>query len=84
MSSLEEVQKTNRELAQRINDEARNDPHSPYVGKFVGLANGQIVVVADDLPNLYHRLKEIEPDPRRAFWIEASRDPDKIEYIWRC
>jgi hypothetical protein len=84
MSSLEEVQKANRELAQRINDEARSDPHSPYAGKFVGIVNGQVVVVTDDLESLYYRLKEIEPDHRRAFWIEASHDHTKIEYIWRC
>jgi hypothetical protein len=84
MSSLEEVQKANRELAQRINDEARNDPYSPYAGKFVGIVNGQVVVVADDPKSLYHRLAEIEPDHHRAFWVEAGHDPTKIEYIWGC
>jgi len=84
MSTLEEVQRANRTLAQRINDEARNDPHSPYAGKFVGIANGQVVVVTEDLESLYYRLEEIEPDNRRVFWIEASYDPTKIEYIWRC
>src|SRR2546423_143348 len=67
MPSLEEVQKTNRELALSINHEARKDPTSPYAGKYVGIANGQVVVVTDDFQALYHRLKEIEPDHRRAF-----------------
>jgi len=84
MSSLEEVQKANRELAEWINEKARTDSTSPYAGKFVGIANGQVVVVTDDLESLYYRLEEIEPDNRRVFWIEASRDPTKIEYIWRC
>jgi hypothetical protein len=84
MASLEEVQKMNRELAQRINDEARNDPHSPYAGKFVGIANGQVVVVSDDPESLYYRLKELEPDHRRVFWLEASRDPSQVEHIWGC
>jgi hypothetical protein len=84
MLSLEEVQKQNRELAQCINDEARNDPLSPYAGKFVGIANGQVVVVTDDPESLYHRLKEIEPDPRRVFGLDAGHDPAKVEYVWRC
>jgi hypothetical protein len=83
MSSLEEVQKANRELAERINEEARNNPQSPYAGKFVGIANGQVVVVTDDFQTLGHRLDEIEPDHRRVFWIEASRDHTRVEYIWR-
>ncbi len=84
MASLEEMQKVNRELAERINNDALNDPTSPYVGKFVGIVDGQVVVVTDDLESLYYRLQEIEPDHRRVFWIEASRDPAEIVYIWRC
>jgi hypothetical protein len=82
MASVEEVQKLNRELGERIK-EARNDPTSPYAGKFVGIANGQ-VVFTDDPESLYYRLEEIEPDPRRVFGLEASRDYTKVEYIWRC
>jgi hypothetical protein len=84
MSTLEEVQKQNQELAERINEEARNDPNSPYAGKWVGIANGQVVVVTDDPTALYYRLKEIEPDHRRVFGLEASRDYTAVEYIWRC
>ncbi len=84
MSSLEQVQKANRELAQRINDEARNDPHSPYAGKFVGIANGQVVVVTDDPESLHYRLAEIEPDPRRVFGLDAGHDPAQVESIGRC
>ena len=51
----------NSELAARINEEARRDPQSPYVGKFVGIANGQLMVVADDLDTAIRRLRQIEP-----------------------
>ncbi len=84
MSTLEEVQKLNRALAGRINEEARRDSTSPYAGKYVGIVNGQVVVVTDDLEVLDARLKEIEPDPRRAFWVDAGHDPDRIEYVWSC
>jgi len=48
MTPLSIVPNHNQELARRINQEARNDPMSPYAGKFVGIANGQVVVVADN------------------------------------
>src|SRR5262249_18750472 len=68
MPSLEEVERLNRELAEHINHEARSDPSSPYAGKFVGIANGKVVVVSEDLHALSRQLREIEPDPRRVFW----------------
>ncbi|HUY31727.1 MAG TPA: hypothetical protein VMV69_03030 [Pirellulales bacterium] len=61
MSILADVQARNRELARQINEEARRNPHSPYAGKFAGIANGQIVVVADDLEEMARRLEKIEP-----------------------
>ena len=82
MDDFAAIRDANMALARRINEEARADPSSPYAGKFVGIANGQVVVVTDDLESLYYRLEEIEPDNRRVFWIEASRDPTEIEYIW--
>jgi len=52
----------NRELAERINAGAKRDPHSPYVGKFVGIANGQIMAVADSWREVSRRLRQVEPD----------------------
>jgi hypothetical protein len=82
MSSDPTVQEDNRDLARKINEEARRDPSSPYAGKLVGIANGQVVVVADDLEALVRRLQQIEPDPQKTFWIEASRDYDEVIEIW--
>ncbi len=82
MSDLNTVQERNEELARRINEEARRNPHSPYANKFVGIANGQVVVVADDLNEMARRLRQIEPDPQKCFWVEASRDYDEIHEIW--
>jgi len=83
MSSLEEVQQRNRELAKRITEEARNDPQSPYAGKCVGIVNGQVVVVTQDIKLLLRRLREIESDPRWVFFVDPDHDPTKVEYIWR-
>ena len=82
MSTATSIQDLNRELARRINTEARSNPHSPYANKFVGIANGQVVVVTDDLDDLASRLRQAEPDPTRTFGIEASHDYSVVEEIW--
>ena len=82
MSTAISVQDLNRELARQINAEARSNPQSPYANKFVGIANGQIVVVTDDLQELARRLRQAEPDPTKTFGIEASRNYDEVEQIW--
>ena len=81
-SSNDSVLESHRVLAQQINEEARRDPRSPYANKFVGLANGQVVVVADSLDEMARRLRQIEPDPRKTFGVEASRDYDEVHEIW--
>ncbi len=76
------VQDLNRELARKINEEALRNPQSPYAHKFVGIANGQVVVVADSLDEMSRRLRQIEPDPRKCFGVEASRDYSVVVDIW--
>ena len=76
------VQDLNRDLASRINAEARSNPQSAYANKFVGIANGQVVVVADDLDDVVRQLRKLEPDPRNCFFVEASRDYDEVHEIW--
>jgi hypothetical protein len=83
MTSDSAIQEMNRQLAKKINDEARNNPQSPYAGKFVGISDGQVVVVADDLNELGRRLRHGKYVPARTFGIEASRDHDQVEEIWR-
>jgi len=82
MAGVKPVLEINQELAQKINDEARRNPPSPYANKFVGIANGKVVVVADDLDELANSLRQAEPDPAKTFWIEARRDYDEVEEIW--
>ena len=82
MSTSASVQELNRDLARRINEEARKDPQSPYAGKFVGIANGQVVVVVDNLDELTRQLRRAEPDSGKCFWVEASRNYDEVHEIW--
>jgi hypothetical protein len=78
MTTLAEVEQLNRALAEKINAEARGNPNSPYAGKFVGIANGQVVAVTDELDDLARRVRAAEPDARRTFFVEASRDYDAV------
>jgi hypothetical protein len=74
MSPAKTVQELNRELADQINAEARSNPQSQYANKFVGIANGQVVVVADEFEMMSRRLRQIEPDPSKCCGVEASRN----------
>jgi hypothetical protein len=83
MAAVSTIQEINRELATRINKETRKNPQSPYANKLVGIANGQVVLVADDddFDTFARRLREIEPDPIKAFWVEASNDLTKPVWV---
>ena len=82
MSAFASVEDQNRELARRINEEARSNPASPYAGKFVGIANGQVVAVSDDLDEVVRHLRAVEPDPQKAFCLEAGLDYNQVQDIW--
>jgi hypothetical protein len=82
MSTASTIQDVNRELARQINEEALQNPQSKYANKFVGIANGQVVVVGDDLDDVLNQLRRIEPDPTRTFFLGASEDPNVVHEIW--
>ena len=82
MAAVLTVREQNEELARQINEEALRDSQSPYANKFVGIANGQVVVVADDLDEMDRQLRQIEPDPTKCFGVEASRDYTEVHEIW--
>lgn len=75
------VRQKNEQLADQINRDARDNPQSPYAGKFVGIANGQVVVVADDLDEIARHLRQAEPDPSNTFCIEAGIDYEQVQDI---
>ena len=82
MNDLAAVQQLNRQLAQQVNEQARHDPQSAYAGKFVGLANGQVIIVADTLEEVAQRLRQVESDPQRTFCIEAGLDYEAVQHVW--
>jgi hypothetical protein len=80
MTTLTDPQERNRELAPQISEAARRNPQ--YMGKFIGIANGQAVVLADSLQEMMQRLRQIEPDPAKRYTVEASYDYDEVVDIW--
>ena len=76
------VQDLNRELADMLYEEAQKDPQSPYAGKKVGIANGRVVVVADDWDEVDQKLEQMEADATRTFCIDMAQDYDTPQIIW--
>lgn len=72
----------NRRIAQQINAEALRDPTSPYAGKFLGVVDGKVAVVADSLNQLGEGLRRIGAKPGEAYCIHAGHDYSQVGYIW--
>ena len=75
------IQQVNRELGDKVLVDAKQNPQA-YPGKYVGIANGQVVIVTDDLSELVRRVKQVEPDPAKTFGVVIGCDYDKVYEIW--
>ena len=82
MSIPDTVQDRNRDLARTINEEALNNPTSPYAGKFVGIVNGQVITVGNDLDEVARELQKLGGSPWDKFVLEAGRDYTEVQEIW--
>ena len=76
------IREINSALADRLYEEAQQNPQSPYARKKVGIANGKVVVVADDWDEVGEKLDQAEPDATKTFVIDMAEDYTKTEYIW--
>jgi hypothetical protein len=81
MSAMNPVQQLNRDLADKLVEEAKQNPRSPYAGKKAGIANGQVVVVADTWREVARQLRQAEPDPAKTLCIELGRDQSEVCYF---
>ncbi len=82
MTAPQSVEELNRNLADRINEQARKDPTSHYAGRFVGISNGEVLAVTDDLDSLVERLRQLEADPSTTLCLEAGLDYEQPQEIW--
>lgn len=83
MAASDSMHDANRSVARQILDDARKNPRSVYAGKFVGIANGRVAVIADNWDELAERLRESEPNFSKTLSLEVDADYDAIQEIWR-
>jgi hypothetical protein len=82
MGTTNSIQQLNRQLADKLNEDANQNPQSPYAGKKVGIANGQVIVVSDDWDEVGRELRQAEPDGAKRFCIEIGADYGGVHEIW--
>jgi hypothetical protein len=74
-AAINEALDRNRAVAHAINDEALRDPQSPYRRRYVGIADGQVVIVTENLGELENRLMDIDTDPWNKVCFVAGVTP---------
>ena len=72
------IRAINERLARKVRREGQADPKSPYANRFVGLANGKVVVIADTLTDVTKRLRKIEPDVSKCLGVDLVGDYDQV------
>jgi hypothetical protein len=75
------VRALNERLARKIRREGQANPKSPYTSRFVGLANGKVVVIADTLTEMHRQLLKIEPDPLKRYGVDVAADYSRVEEV---
>jgi putative addiction module component (TIGR02574 family) len=80
-AEINEVLDRNWTVACAINEEARRIPQSSYFDKYVGIANGQVVVVTDDRDELETRLMQVAINPWFKFSFRAGLDSTPAERV---
>lgn len=81
MAQTKSISAINERLAWKVRREGRENPDSPYANKFVGIANGEVVVIADSLNAMMKRLLKVEPDMKRCIAVDVAADYDRVEYV---
>jgi hypothetical protein len=74
------IRAINERLARKIRREGK-DPKSPYANRFVGIANGKVVVIADSLTELLRQLRKIEPDGSKCYGVDVAADYSRVEEV---
>jgi hypothetical protein len=71
------IRSINERLARKIRREGKGNPKSPYANRFVGIANGTVVIVADTHSEMIKQLRKIEPDASRCYAVDVAADYDR-------
>jgi hypothetical protein len=82
MEKNDSIRAINERLARKIRREGQADPMSPYANRFVGLANGKVVVIADSLTEMHRQLLKTGPDPLKRYGVDVAADYSRVEEVW--
>jgi len=77
MENNGKVRAINERLANKIRRDGKSNPKSPYFKRFVGIANGEVVVIADSLHEMMKQLRRIEPDASKCRAVDVAADYDQ-------
>ena len=72
------IRTLNRRLALKIRREGKENPKSPYAKRYVGIANGKVVVIATTLDEMSNTLRKIEPDASKCIGVDLVGDYDQV------
>jgi hypothetical protein len=78
MPGMPQLHRLNRDVADKLLDEAERDPQSVYRGKFVGIANGQVAVVSEDWVEVSRQLRQMEPNADKTYFLEIGSDGRQV------
>ena len=82
MTTTKSIEEVNREVGDQVLADAKRDPQK-YAGRYVGIANGKVVVVTSDLREYVRYLKEVEPNPANTYGVDLQYEYSKVYEIRR-
>jgi len=81
MTDIKSIAELNRDVGERVLEDAKRNPHA-YAGRYVGIANGKVVIATDDLHEFARCLQQAEPDRAKTYGVDLQYDYDKVFEIW--
>ncbi|HEX3151970.1 MAG TPA: hypothetical protein VHR66_28110 [Gemmataceae bacterium] len=72
------IRTMNRRLAQKVKREGKENPKSPYANRYVGIANGKVIVIAKTLGEMMKALRNSEPDSAKCIGVDLVGDYDQV------
>jgi hypothetical protein len=79
---LEDMQKVNTEIGERIDREVTENPLHPYKAKVLGIVCGQVVYVGNTINEVFCHLEKIGADNTKSCIHVVGKVDPEIVYIW--
>jgi uncharacterized protein YlzI (FlbEa/FlbD family) len=80
VTTVKSIADINRELGEQVLQDAKRDPKK-YPDKYVGIANGKVVVVSNDLNETVEQMALVESNPANCYFVNTKYDYTKPYHI---